>query len=183
MNRFVLTSAFLVVLCSSYAQLQPNYERMKYAIEHRNLGRVKQLLEQEPAGNKAVMTGWAFKVSANYNAQHIMQYLYTLDPPLDPEWMNTLVMGYWNEGRRVETEYWGVRALEVIEKQLGKEHEEYGIALQMLGILYFRDARYAQAEICLNQAYVIFKTKLGADDKRTIEMEKTILALKKEMGG
>lgn len=182
MNRSKLYFALIAVVCASYGQLQPNYERMKYAIEHYNLGRVKQLLEQEPAGTKAVMSAWAFKVSANYNAQHIMQFLYSTNPQLDPVWMNTLVMGYWNEGRLAETEYWGVRTLEVIEKQLGKEHEEYGIALHMLGILYFRDARYESAEQCLNQALVIFKNKLGADHKRTQEMEKTILALQKEMG-
>jgi len=182
MNRLVLFVVIWTATWASYGQLTPNYERMKYAIEHYNLGRVKQLLELEPVGNKAHMTTWAFKVSANYNAQQIMQYLYTLNPPLDPVWMNTLVLGYWNEGLRAETEYWGIRALEVIEKQLGKDHEEYGIALHMLGILYFRDARYEHAELCLNQALVIFKNKLGETHKRTVEMEKTIQALKKESG-
>lgn len=172
---------FILLLLSTSAFAQISYERLKYAIEHNDVSKVAQLIENE-TGNKEAMKAWAFKMAAGYDRQNIMKFLYNKNMACDPVWFNTLVLRYWNDNRKNDVEYWGLRALALVETQLGKEHEEYAFGLRTLGLLYFRQGQYASANQCLRQAQVIMVNKLGDDHQETIEIKETIAALDKEMG-
>ena len=178
MRILLLVFSFCLVTSVS---AQISYERMKYAIEHNDVSKVSQLLENE-TGNKEAMKAWAFKMAAGYDRQNIMKFLYNKNMACDPVWFNTLVLRYWNDNRKNDVEYWGLRALALVETQLGKEHEEYAFGLRTLGLLYFRQGQYASANQCLRQAQTIMVNKLGDDHKETLEIKQTIAALEKEMG-
>jgi hypothetical protein len=177
--KALLGSFLLFILTFSYSQV--TIERMKYAIEHNDVSKVAELLEKETT-NKEVVRAWAFKIAAGYDRQHIMKYLYNKNMKSDPTWFNLLVLGYWNDNRKNDVEYWGLRALALTETQLGKEHEEYAFGLRTLGLMYFRQGNYASANQCLRQALVIMSKKLGDGHKETLEIKQTIAALEKEMG-
>lgn len=179
MRVLLLFIVFFSLSISSFGQI--NYERMKYAIEHNDVSKVSQLLEKE-ISDKEVMRAWSFKIAAGYDRQNIMKYLYNKNMKIDPGWFNNLVLAYWNDNRKNDVEYWGLRALALTETQLGKEHEEYAYGLRTLGLLYFRQGQYTSANQCLRQALTIMSKELGEDHKETIEIKQTITALDKEMG-
>lgn len=167
----------LLLLFSAYfLSAQDNYERMKYAIEHNNWGRVHQLLEME-GKNREVMEAWSFKMAVQYDKQLIMRKLYEGEPSIDAVWFNTVVEYYWNENRLPETEYWGLRALDLLRKQVGDTHEEYGIGLRILGLLYWKKGEMGSSEKYLRAAHEVFTQALGPQHARTLEVEKTIGAL------
>jgi hypothetical protein len=177
----IILIGFSLFLTSISAFGQLSYERMKYAIEHNDVSKVSQLLDKETR-NKEAMKAWSFKMAAGYDRQNIMKFLYNKNMACDPVWFNTLVLGYWNENRKNDVEYWGLRSLALIETQLGKDHEEYAYGLRTLGLLYFRQGNYGSANQCLRQAQVILTKSLGESHKETIELKETIAALDKEMG-
>ena len=96
--------------------------------------------------------------------------------------LNWLGLIYYNQGHYAEAEPLYMRALEIREAKLGKDHRDTIISLDNLAVLYKDQGRYAEAESFNERALKIWETKFGKDHLDTANSQNNLAMLYRDQG-